>query len=245
MIPQAPETMKRSPRSTPLVLLCLVAALSAGCDMVDRYVTKSPRDALAEAALSRWAAPGGPFLEGVSGRDTVASVSPTGAHAWEVAVVPLSGGAPTVWSLDLPEIEVYRVFSGPDFAPWLERRARELGMRTFIPPEVAGEIRSGQILAVGHVQVRYGPASGSGRNTEDHIAYLVPLTSEEDAQWHMQPVTRSASVLLEALRLVADDMVRKDDRVMTCMRSASPAGVPRDKQLECVGDALKLQFAGS
>jgi hypothetical protein len=50
---------------------------------------------------------------------------------------------------------------------------------------------------------------------------------------------------MQALQLVVDDLVRRDDRVMTCMRSASPIGVPRDKQLDCVHDVLKQQFGGA
>ncbi len=235
---------RRIHRSVP-PLFCAAVAFASGCLMLDRYVSRSPEDALAAEAIGQWATPGAPFLDGVSGRATVASVSPTGARAWEVAVVPPSGGGPMVWSLEFPEIDIHPVFPGPAFAPWLERRARELGMHDVIPEEVATEVRSGQILAVAEMEVRYGPADRTGRRTEERIAYLAPRTSGNDAEWRIQPVTRSAAALSEALETVTEDLIHRDDRVRRCMGSASPAGVPRSTQLDCVRKVLERQFGGS
>lgn len=144
--------------------------------------------------------------------------------------------------MEIPEAEVYPVVPNADFASWLESQARDKGLRTFLPPEVTSALKSGQIQAVGRLQVRYGPADRSGRNTDEHIAYLTPVPGSEDVEWQMQPSNRSSAVLLQALQLVVGDMVRTDDRVLSCMGSASPAGVPRARQLKCVGDVFRQQF---
>lgn len=227
-----------------VALILAVVTTAPSCDLVRRYVSESPADRLVEAALAEWAAPGGRFLEGVAGQDTVASVSPTGARSWEVAVIPPSGGVPVVWSLEIPLVEVYPTFPGEAFASWLQERARALGMRTFLPPEVAADLRSGAISAVGNMEIRYGPADRSGRNTQRRTAYLAP-TSTGRLEWRIRPESRSVQVLTEALDLVAEDMLHRDERVLTCMGSASPTNVPRHVQLACLGEVLEQQFGQS
>ncbi|HSG49321.1 MAG TPA: hypothetical protein VLA43_15980, partial [Longimicrobiales bacterium] len=162
--------MKRLVAGTSAVpLVPLLVLLISGCELVDRYMSATPEDSLVEAAVARWATPGKTFFDGASGSDTVAAVSPTGARAWEVAVLPLSGGAPEVWSFEVTRAEVYPTMPGDAFARWLGDRARELGMQTFLPPEVSDALRRGDILAVGDLEVRYGPAARSGRNTEERV----------------------------------------------------------------------------
>ena len=227
-----------------LVALSFLTMTVAGCDLVERYMAGTPEDQVAEAVVEQWAAPGAPFLEGVSGRDTVASVSPTGARAWEVAVIPPSGGAPVVWSLEVVRVEVYPTVTGPAFGRYLGDRARELGMRTFLPPEVLSAMAGGDIRGVSDLEVRYGLADRSGRNTEHRVAYLVPGAGGASPTWRIQPVSRSANVLLETLELVTGDMVYRDDRVLSCMGSGSPAGIARTVQLACVGKVWAEEFGG-
>lgn len=225
-----------------LTLPALALSILAGCDLVSRYMAESPDDELAQAALAHWAAPGRPFLEGASGRDTVASVNATGARAWEVAVVPPSGGAPSVWTFEVTKVEIYPVFRGNAFANWLDRRSRELGMHTFLPPEVRAPLRDGRIEAVGELEIRYGLSDRTGRNTETRVAYRRPGADGGEASWEIQPESRSPAVLLQMLQTVADDMVRHDERVQTCMGSVSPQGVPRADQLKCLAQVLEQQF---
>lgn len=236
--------MKRlAVRPSAMLLVVLPALALSGCDFVDRFLAAAPEERLVDAAVARWAAPGRPFLDGASGRDTVASVSPTGARAWEVAVMPLSGGAPVVWSFEVTRAEVYVTMPGDAFARWLGDRARELGMRTFLPAEVADALRRGDILAVGDVEVRYGTADRSGRNTEERVAYLAPGSQGGPPTWSIQPVSRSGNVLLLALKTVVEDLVYRDDRVISCMGSGTPRSIPRAVQLECVGKAWSQEFA--
>lgn len=224
--------------------LAVLATGLTGCDLVGRYLAGAPEDQLVEAALEQWASPGAPFLDGVSGRDTVASVSPTGARAWEVAVIPLGGGSPVVWSLEVTRAETYPVFPGEDFVRFLEGRARELGMRTFIPGEVRSAVTAGRILGVGDLEVRYGLSIRSGRNTDEHVAFLIP-TEGGDPIWRIQGESRSSQVLLNALTLVAGDMINRDDRVLSCMGSGTASGVPRAEQLACIRDVWTQEFGAS
>ena len=236
--------MKRPVVRPPAALLVLFPALViSGCRFVERYTSGTLEDQLVEAAVARWATVGQPFFDGTpAGRDTVASVSPTGARAWEVAVLPLSGGAPVVWSFEVTRTEVYTAIPGDAFVRWLSDRARELGMRTFLPPDVADALRRGDILAAGDLEIRDGAADRSGRNTEERVAYLTPGAQGERAAWSIQSVSRSANVLLMALKTVVEDMVYRDDRVLTCMGSGTPRGIARSVQLECVGKVLTREF---
>ena len=235
--------MKRLSARCSLVLLTpLLGILLSACDFLERYTSGTPEDQLVDAAVGRWATLGRPFFDGASGRDTVASVSATGARAWEVAVVPPSGGAPVVWSFEVTRTEVYPVMAGDAFARWLADRARELGMSTFLPAEISEALRQGQIHAVGDVEVRYGLADRTGRNTEERVAFMTPGSAGEGPAWAIQPVSRSANVLLLALKTVVEDMVYRDDRVLSCMGSGTPRGVARSVQLECVGEVWAQEF---
>ena len=224
--------------------LALLGAMvgAVACDGFGRYLDEAPEDRLVDAAVGAWAAHGVPFLDGVSGEDTVASLTPTGARDWEVAVVPPSGGVPTAWALEIPRVEVYPVFRGDAFAAWLEDRARALGLSTYLPPDVAQGLRSGDIRAVGDIEARYGPASRSLRTTVERVAYLVPRPYSDETEWHVQPDPGSAAVLIEALKLVADEMIHGDPDVRSCMGGGPPSGVERSVQLDCLAEVLGRRF---
>lgn len=230
-------------RALPAVagIAVLVLHLSA-CDLVKRYRAGPPEEHVARAVQERWAAPGRPFLDGLAGTDTVASVKATGARSWDVAVMPLGGGSPTSWTLEVTRVEVFPTFPGPAFSQQLADRARELGMRTFMPPEVTSELTEGSILSVADVEVRYGRADRSGRNTATRVAYLVPGPEGSDPVWRILGVSRTSNVLVQALRTVTDDMLTKDDRVMSCMGTESPVGVRRAVQLACVRKVWAAEF---
>lgn len=234
--------MRAATRYAFVVVTALLTTILGACDFIARYTGSSKEDQLVQEALARWTAPGAPFLEGASGRDTVASVSPTGARSWEVAVVPPSGGTPVVWALEVTRTEVYPTFPGDSFARWLGNQARSLGMSTFLPADITGALQRGQIEAVGDLQVRYGAADRSGRNTLERVAYFGPDDQSAESAWRIQPESRSSAVLLRALKTVWDDMARADDRVLTCMGSADPSSVARSIQLECVAKVLDEEF---
>lgn len=223
-------------------MVALAVLLSSGCDFVARYRAGPPEHQLVQAMLAHWAPPGGLFLEGAAGLDTIAAVTATGERSWEVALMPRAGGGPTVWALEVARVETYPTFPGDAFASFLAARARELGMRTFLPPEVMEAVRSGAILGVGDLEVRYGRAERSGRNTETRVAYLGPHAAGEPPSWRIQSVSRPANVLLQALRTVTDDMLLRDDRVLSCMGSPGPTGVSRTVQLACVRKAWTAEF---
>lgn len=220
----------------------LLAVFLSGCDFVARYRAGTPEHQLAQAALAQWAPEGGFFMEGVAGRDTVAAVTATGERSWEVALMPRSGGSPSVWALEVVRVETYPTFPGPAFFRFLSEQARELGMRTFLPSEVQDAVSAGTIRGVGEIEVRYGRAERSGRNTELRVAYLTTGGEGADPSWRIQGVSRSANVLLEALRTVTDDLLRHDDRVLSCMGSPSPAGVSRTVQLACIRKVWTDEF---
>jgi len=234
--------MTTRPARAPLAALAALVAALSGCDFVGRYLAGTPEDQLVQAALARWAAPGVPFLDGASGRDTVASVSPTGARSWEVAVVPPGGGSPVVWALEVTRVEAYAVFPGEAFGRFLSDRARELGMRTFLPPEILSGMASGAIQGVGDLEVRYGPAQRSGRNSVTRVAYLVSGADGGEPAWRIQDESRSANVLLQSLQTVVEDMIRRDDRVLSCMGSGTPGSVPRSEQLACARKVWTQEF---
>jgi hypothetical protein len=229
-----------APRATHAVL-ALVALAVAGCERVEPYLSDTPADRVAEAALDAWTSPGGVFFDGVPGDDTVAAVTPTGARAWEVAVVPRAGGSPRVWSLEISRIEVYPVFGGDAFVAWLGDRARSLGFPALLPAEVVAEVRRADVRAVADMEVRYGRADGSGRRTVERVAYLVSLPGDA-TEWRVQPESGPAGVLMGALKFVADDLIHRDRDVLDCMGHGSAAGVARATQLRCLSDVLDRRF---
>lgn len=234
--------MPNPPRRILAASLALATVAAGACDLVGRYLAGAPEDQLVRAALQRWASPGSVFLDGAAGLDPVASVSATGARAWQVAVLPLEGGAPTVWSLEVSRVETYPAFPGEAFGSHLTDRSRDLGMRTFIPDDILSRLADGRLLGVGELEVRYGPSVRSGRNTATSVAFLVPDPAGGAPVWQVQDASRSANVLLEALRTVTDEMIHRDERVLSCMGAASPAGVPRSTQLACVRNVWESEF---
>ena len=223
-------------------LAALLALAPAGCDFVGRYLAETPEDQLVQAVLAQWAAPGKPFLERVSGRDTVASVTATGSRSWEVAVMPLEGGSPVVWALEVSRVEAFPVFPGEAFGRFLSERVRELDLGTFVPPEMLAGMASGAILEVADVEVRYGLSERGERNTETRVAFLSPGPAGADPVWHIQERSRGSDVLLRALRKVTDDMIQRDDRVLSCMGTGTASGVPRATQLDCIRKAWEQEF---
>jgi hypothetical protein len=222
-------------------VLALVTMAVAGCERVEPYLSDTPADGAVEAALEAWAFPGGAFLDGVAGDDTVAAVDPTAARAWEVAVLPRAGGAPRSWSMEIPRVEVYPVFSGDAFVAWLEGRARALGFQAPLPADVVTGVQRGDIRAVADLEVQYGRADGSERRTVERVAYLVSLPGDA-TEWRIQPESGSAGTLIGALKFVADDLVHRDRDVLDCMGSRAAAGVARATQLRCLSDVLDRRF---
>lgn len=222
--------------AAPAVLLLLLAAGS--CELVGGYMAGPPEEQLAEAAVEQLAPPGGAFLEGRFRPDTVGTVTSTGERFWDVTVPE----ADETWILHITRVEVLPVQDGDDFIRWINNRARELGYRTFVPPEAVEAVRSGRVRAVGDVALEYGRAGESGRNTMERVAYLEAGAEGDDPAWRLQPEIRSPLVLRDALKTVYDDMTYTDDRVLDCMGAASPASVPRSTQLACVGEVLEQEY---
>lgn len=131
--------------AAPAVLLLLLAAGS--CELVGGYMAGPPEEQLAEAAVEQLAPPGGAFLEGRFRPDTVGTVTSTGERFWDVTVPE----ADETWILHITRVEVLPVQDGDDFIRWINNRARELGYRTFVPPEAVEAVRSGRVRAVGDV----------------------------------------------------------------------------------------------
>lgn len=219
----------------------LLAFIAAGCGRMEPYLSDTPADRVVEAALAAWASPGGLFLDGVADRDTVAAVTPTSARAWEVAVIPVTGGAPAVWSLEIPRVEVYPVFGGDAFVSWLDDRSRALGFGSSLPGDVVADVRRGNILSVADVEVRYGPSNGSARRTVERVAYRVSMPGGA-TQWRIQPDTGSSGALLGALKYVADDLIHRDRDVLSCMGASTAVGVARSTQLRCLSSVLDRRF---
>lgn len=232
--------MPPAPVNTARTLLLLTVGVGA-CDTLGRFVSETRQDRLAEAALAAWASPGHPFFDGTSGPDTVASVTPTGARAWEVAVVPPSGGMPVVWSLEISRIEVYPFFPGDVFISWLEERAGALGMRATFPEDVVSDVRRGDIRGLGDIEVRCGPSDASAPDAFERVAYLTPVFATDSTEWRIQPESDSSARLAEAVKLVADEMIHRDVDVLSCMGGA-PESVGRGVQLRCLSEALTRRF---
>jgi len=233
-----PDLVRRTP---PLACLAVVLAAS-GCDSVGRYISERPEDRLVEEAVAQWTERGHPFLDDVSGADTVASVTATGARGWEVAVGPPEGGLPTVWALEIPRAEVYPFLPGNAFATWLDERTRAAGVADGLAPDLAERIRTGDLRAVGDLEVRYGPANRSARTTVERVAYLVPRPYSDETEWHVQPDTSAAGPLAEALRRVVDEMVRTDPQMRGCLGSDVPAEADRSEQLRCYAEMIARRF---
>lgn len=229
------------PRMKLPVLLLLLSPLLQGCDLIREFLGPSDEEAAVQAALDVWAAPGRPFMAGAAGRDTVISRVASGDNIWDVTVA--AAPQPRVWVLQMEEPEIFPVVPGEAFSAWLGRRARELGMRAFLPQDVSAALRDGRIRGVAVLRAVYGRADQSGRNSLEAVAYLVPQP-DQDPVWRLQPVSRSTRVLQEALRTTYDDMTFTDDAVMECMGSAGPASVPRRVQLSCVGEVLQERLGG-
>jgi len=91
-VPHQLSPVPHGPTIVGAALAALLALAAAGRDFVGRYLAGTPEDRLVQAVLAQWAVPGKPFLDGVSGRDTVASVTATGSRSWEVADVEVRYG---------------------------------------------------------------------------------------------------------------------------------------------------------
>jgi hypothetical protein len=147
-----------------------------------------------------------------------------------------------VWSLEIARVESYPTFPGEEFGQFLGNRARDLGLRAVIPAELLSRMAAGAVLAVGDLEIRYGPGDRSGRNSETRIALLTTDPDSDAAVWRIQARTRSNAVLLQALKTVTDDMLRTDDRVLTCLGGATPDRVPRATQLACIREVWSRDF---
>ena len=222
----------RSPRLT--VQALLVTLSLGGCSFVRDFVAGPLDERLAKEAVAHWATPGSPFMDGALGQDAVETVAETGEWAWEVTV---AGG---VQALEVAKAEVFPVFPGDDFSTWITTRARELGFRSFIPPDVRSMVTEGRISAVGDLEVKFGPADGGGRSTVERVAYLTVDGGKKT--WAIQAESRTAMVLRDALNVVYSDMILTDDRVMDCLGAVGPGTARRSRALGCIAEALALEF---
>jgi len=228
---------RRSIPWTQAVAAAVIVSSAAACDFVESFVGASSEARLAEAALAVFAAPGAPFMEARFSRDTVGLVTETGERTWDVTI---PDGAST-WVFEVTRAEVYPVYAGEAFAPWLEQTARGLGLRGFIPPDGKSMIASGSVTALGDLEVAFGPSGGRGRTPIERVALLRAGTDGDS--WSVEgDGNRSARVVRDALKLVYADMLARDERVQTCMGSVDARSVPRATQLECVADALELVY---
>ena len=221
--------------------LLAVFATLPGCEAAVRAFSDSPEERLVSAVLEAWAEPGRPFLGGEFSGDTVGRRTENGDGTWSVSI-PDAGIA---YSFEVLRADLYRVFPGREFARWLANRARELGMRSFLPTEARSLLASGRLRALGDVEVQYGRADRSGRSTLSRIAYLrgtYPESGVGDDSWRMEVEGREARVLLEALRTVYDAMIFADERVHQCMGNVDVTAVERWVQLRCVGDVLAVEW---
>lgn len=236
--------MTRSSSSFPFrfVLPALAVVALVGCELVGGFLGKSSEERLVEVVKSEWASPGGRLVGGEYGGDTIASVESTGERSWRVTIPTEEAlGDARAWELAVEEVEVYRVFPGEEFARFLTEEATSLDRRAGLPRDAWLLLADGEILAVGTVQARVSRTDRSGSARVERVAFLRP-GPEDDSHWTLEPETRTPLRLRDAVRLVYGEMIRSDDRVLTCMGSADPADVPRKTQLDCVNEVLNEEF---
>lgn len=232
-------SIKRSSRGKALGVVILLFA-TAGCDLLPGFIGGSPADELAEVALESWASPGTAFMDGRFGTDTIGVRTETGERAWEVDV---PGTRAVTWAFEITRVDVLPVHGGDAFVTWLETTARSLGMRGFIPADGKSMISSGSVIAVGDLAVGFGRTDRRGRTPMERVALLRAEAGDE--RWTIEAEgNRSARLVRDALRLVYADMLKRDDRVLTCMGDLEASAVEREVQLECVASALDLDFGG-
>jgi len=220
-------------------LLVLSLPLLSACEFVAGFIGQSPEDQLAEVVTAAWASSGSPFMEGRFSRDSIGAVTPTGDRSRNVTI-PDAGTEE--WAFAVTRAEVYPVFSGEAFGSWLATTARELGMRTFIPSDATAMMANGSVVAVGDVEVQFGRADRTGRTSVERVVLMRAGTGGGDPAWSMEPESRAARVLRDALRLVLQDMINRDERVQKCMGSVEARSVERATQLSCVADVLASDF---
>jgi hypothetical protein len=227
-----------------LALVLGTTAFLPSCQLIQSYTQKTPEQKLVDALQAAWATPGNPFLEGVVGSDTIATVTSAGTRSWDVTIPdPNALGGSEKWTLDITRAQILPVRAGDAYAKWLGTRARELGLRTFLPLEVTTLLSSGRVLAVGDVEARFGKTGRVGRSTVDRVAYLEPgSTKDEQAHWVLQPNDRPPIMLRDALHKVYDDMIANDDRVLTCLGVADRSAAPHPLQRKCIAKALEHRF---
>lgn len=223
-------------------MLLAVVATTSGCEAVSRYTAGVPGDGLAQAVPARLAVPGRPLLDGISGRDTVASVSPTGARAWEAAVIPAGGGSPVVWSLEVTRADVYVTPPGEAFRAFLTERSQALGVERPVPEELLEAMASGAIRAVGALEIRYGLAQRTERRVERRVALLTSPDAGGVAEWRIQDRSRPGNALLLALQAVAEDMLSADGEARACVGGDDPGSVSHQRRLDCVARLWTQRF---
>lgn len=222
------------------VLTLLAVTSLAGCALVEGFLEGSAEERLVSAAVTIWAEPGRVFVEGAVGRDTVGTTSETGEHAWLVTV---PDGAVSEWAFEVARAEVFVVHDGAAYSEWLGSTARELGLRSLIPPEATSLVQDGSVVAFGDLEVRYGHADRAGRNTIARVAYL-HAAADGSEEWRIVTETRAMRVIRDALRTVYGDMIVRDQRVHSCMGNVDARSVPRSTQLACVAEALERDYGG-
>ncbi len=181
---------------------------------------------------------------GLVGGDTIATVKPSGTRIWDVVIPDANAlGGNDEWTLQIARAWILPVHSGEAYARWLGTRARQLGLQAFLPVDVTRLLSSGQVLAVGDVEARFGRTDEAGRSTLDRVVYLKPATTKNGKpRWVLQPRARSPIVLRDALHKVYDDMIANNERVMTCMGEADVSAAPHPVQRKCIAKALTHRF---
>ena len=215
----------------------IVTLTLGACTLVADFIAGSETEQLVEEAVARWATPGRPFMEGAFAQDVVSAVTETGTRQWDVTV------ADERYALEVTRAEVLPVFAAEEFTRWMTNRARELGVRTFVPQDVLSLVTSGAIAAVGDLEVTFGEASGAARSTYERVAYL-RADGGSVSGWSIQPESRSAMVLRDVLNAVYTDMIFTDDRVMDCLGAVGSGTSQRPRALACIGDVLALEYGG-
>lgn len=228
--------MNSPPRILRTAAVILASLVPAACGLLgDRSLEAS----LQNFALASWADVGVQFM-GRYGSGPITTVAAQSPDSWSVTYpdVDVAGGA-VIGEFQITQLEAYPIFEGEAYAQHLHEAAAAVNRRDGLTQEARTVVRDGDYRAIGLVRVQVTLSSRAGREVVQRLAVMPRAFG---GKWEFRDEDRTLGTLWRATRVLFDDMMRNDDRVINCTRGVD---VSRDRgpSLECATTVLGREFA--
>ena len=142
-------------------------------------------------------------------------------------------------AFQITELEAYPVFEGEAYAQHLHEAAAAVNRRDGLTQAARTVVRDGDYLAIGLVRIQVTLSSRAGREAVQQLAVMPRALG---GKWEFRDEDRTLGTLWRATRVLFDDMMRNDDRVINCTRGVD-VSQDRGPSLECATTVLGREFA--